>query len=121
MKYSKDELNGVIPEEMKELQQYKIIIDKVEPAEKIIIEFIEKITNEDIIKTDGSDWKTMNKIFVDFEDPTKGDLKDCRTFEKEMLRDYGNNNGNPRTATESPRHYLAKVDGAEGKFRIKKR
>uniref|UniRef100_UPI003FF06797 hypothetical protein n=1 Tax=Fusobacterium mortiferum TaxID=850 RepID=UPI003FF06797 len=112
-KVNKEKLPTVGANEYSNMNQYEITIEEIGKKEEIIIEFVEKIINEPTYADNidnGNNWNQINKIFVDFENPSKEDVD--RIFIQEMLRDYGSGAGvqNNKIST-AQRHYLAKLDG----------
>jgi uncharacterized repeat protein (TIGR01451 family) len=112
--YEKEKFESISNEEYTNMKQYEIIVDKLEPNEEIVIEFVEKVVNEDIARGN-KPWYLVDKIFVDKENP--GKYSD-RIFQRELEKDYGSAykiNGGVANSENVPRHYLGKVNG-EDKF-----
>ncbi len=89
---------------------YEISIADMKPNEELKINILEKVVQEDIVKTDGN-FVFENQIWMDLENPTKPELRDDRVVTQKMDRDYGDAYLTPMTSTTDTRHYITKKDG----------
>ena len=88
---------------------YKVNISQLEANEEIKINIIEKVTQENLFKTNGN-FEFENQIWMDLENPTKPELVEDRVFTQSMDRDYGDKYLQPNTSTTDTRHYIVKKD-----------
>lgn len=116
--YESKSLPSVDSNEFRMMRQYEISIDGLEANEEIVIEFVEKVASEDIVRGNNS-WVLINKIFVDRENPEKyqnENSKYIRIFKNEFQKDYGSAhtiNNVAANSVSAPRHYLGKINGED--------